>query len=113
MESTIDLSETLARMGMPDAFDDSAADFSGMDGRSCEARGDICLLISEVLHKAFVSVNEAGTEAAAATAVIIGATSAVVEPKPIHLVVDRPFVFWIRDRETGTILFLGRMLDPR
>ena len=74
-ESAFSLSDTLNAMGMPDAFDDQAADFSGMDGRSCQARGDICLLISDVLHKAFVSVDEAGTEAAAATAVVISTTS--------------------------------------
>jgi serpin B len=63
-----------------------------------------------VLHKAFVSVDEAGTEAAAATAVIVGATA--VPAKPIEVKVDRPFIFLIRDVETGTILFLGRVLNP-
>ena len=113
MESTFSLSNTLMAMGMPDAFDDGAANFSGMDGLSCRAKGDICLLISDVLHKAFVSVDEAGTEAAAATAVIVATTRAVVvEPEPIEVVVDRPFVFLIRDRGTGAILFLGRVFEP-
>ena len=113
LESTFSLSDTLMAMGMPDAFDGEAANFSGMDGLSCRAKGDICLLISDVLHKAFVSVDEAGTEAAAATAVITGVTKAVfVEPEPIELVVDRPFIFLIRHRGTGTILFLGRVLEP-
>ena len=112
-ESAFSLSDTLNAMGMPDAFDDQAADFSGMDGRSCLARGDICLLISDVLHKAFVSVDESGTEAAAATAVIISTTRAVVEePEPIVLTIDRPFIFLIRDRGTGATLFAGRVMKP-
>ena len=113
MESEFSLTDTLSTMGMPDAFDDASANFSGMDGRICRARGDICLLISDVLHKAFISVDEAGTEAAAATAVIIAETKAVVvEPEPIELIVDRPFLFIIRHQTTGTILFLGRVLNP-
>ena len=80
-----------------------------MDGLSCLAGDDECLLISDVVHKAFVSVDEAGTEAAAATAVIIGITRAVQE-EPIELTIDRPFIFLIRDRETGTVLFLGRIV---
>ena len=113
MESAFSLSDTSKSMGMPDAFDDQAADFSGMDGRACHARGDICLLISDVLHKAFVSVDEAGTEAAAATAVIVGITRAVIgEPEPIELVVDRPFLFVIRHLPTDAVLFVGRVLEP-
>ena len=113
MESSFSLTDALQAMGMTDAFDDQSADFSGMDGRLCRARGDICLLISDVLHKAFVSVDEEGTEAAAATAVIIGITRAVeVEPEPIELVIDRPFLFVIRHQETGALLFVGRVLDP-
>ena len=112
-ESAFSLSDTLKEMGMPDAFDDQAADFSGMEGRACRARGDICLLITDVLHKAFVSVDEAGTEAAAATAVIIGITRAVIEePEPIELVVDRPFLFVIRHLPTDAVLFVGRVLEP-
>ena len=113
MESAFRLSETLSAMGMPDAFDDEAADFSGMDGQICRNKGDICLLISDVLHKAFISVDESGTEAAAATAVIFDATTeAEVEPEPIELVVDRPFLFIIRHLATGVILFVGRVLAP-
>ena len=112
-ESEFSLSDTLKDMGMPDAFDNQSANFSGMDGRLCRARGDVCLLISDVLHKAFISVDEAGTEAAAATAVIVAETQAfVVEPEPIDLIVDRPFLYIIRHQETGAILFLGRMLNP-
>ena len=111
VESAFNLSDTLSNLGMPDAFDDTAADFSGMDGRVCRARGDICLLISDVLHRAFVSVDEAGTEAAAATAVIIGVTRAN-PTEPLTVVVDRPFLLVIRHQATGAILFIGRVLSP-
>lgn len=80
-----------------------AADFSGING----ARD---LRLSAVVHKAFVDVNEAGTEAAAATGVVVGPTS-IPEPAEIHL--DRPYVFFIRDLGTSTILFFGRVEDPR
>ena len=112
-ESTLNLSDTLIAMGMPDAFDEESANFSGMDGQLCKRKGDICLLISDVLHKAFVAVDEAGTEAAAATAVIVGITRGVsIEPEPIELVVDRPFLFIIRHLGTGAVLFVGRVLSP-
>jgi serpin B len=68
------------------------------------------LFISEVVHKAFVSVDEEGTEAAAATAVVIAETAMPEEPLAVD--VDRPFIFLIRDIETGTILFAGRIVDP-
>jgi serpin B len=101
-ESSFDLGETLAAMGMPDAFTE-LADFSGMTGNRD-------LLIQAVVHKAFVSVDEEGTEAAAATAVVAGLTSAPGDP--VELIIDRPFVFLIRDDETGAILFLGRVVNP-
>ena len=110
-ESEFRMGETLKTMGMPNAFDRIASDFSGMDGRSCLA-GDLpCLVISEVVHKAFVSVDEEGTEAAAATSVI---TEKVVEGRsdPIKVMVDRPFIFLIRDRATDAILFVGRVENP-
>ena len=110
-ESEFSLSDPLKAMGMPNAFDRSASEFSGMDGRSCLA-GDLpCLVISNVVHKAFVSVDEEGTEAAAATGVI---TEKVVSgrPDPIRIMVDRPFIFIIRDRATDAILFVGRVEDP-
>lgn len=104
-ESAFGLSGTLAQLGMPDAFSQEDADFSGMTDESE-------LYIQDVIHKAFVSVDEAGTEAAAATAVIIGEVTAQ-EPFPfVEVTVDRPFIFVIRDIETGTILFVGRVLDP-
>jgi serine protease inhibitor len=103
-ESAFQLSATLAAMGMPLAFSDSA-DFSGMDGGHT-------LFISDVIHKAFVAVDEAGTEAAAATAVIMVARAAFIEDEPIPVTLDRPFIFLIRDMASGSILFLGRVLDP-
>ncbi len=90
-------------MGMKDAFNPVVADFSGMDGTR-----DLC--IGDVLHKAFVSVDEAGTEAAAATAVIMIGTG--MPPTPTELTLDHPFIFLIRDIETGAILFVGRVLNP-
>jgi hypothetical protein len=89
---------------MTDAFDLDRADFSGMDGNRD-------LYIGSVLHKAFVSVDENGTEAAAATAVIMELTSAL-PGEPIVFTVDRPFIFLIRDSRTGGILFVGRVMAP-
>jgi serine protease inhibitor len=96
-----DLKTGLRALGINDAFD--YADFTGMSA----SRGRE-LLITEVLHKTFVEVNEEGTEAAAATSVGVGVTSI-----PIGLVADRPFLVVIRERFSGTILFLGRIEDPR
>jgi len=101
-DSEFSLKDTLADMGMPIAFS-GAADFSGMTGKRE-------LLISDVVHKAFVAVDEAGTEAAAATAVIMELT-AVPEP-PVEVTIDHPFIFLIRDIETDAILFVGRVLNP-
>ena len=110
-QSEFDLVDTLKAMGMGDAFDSTRADFSGMDGRSCLA-GDIrCLFLSDVIHKVVVSVDEEGTEAAAATAMMVFLSSG--EPGlPVEVTVDRPFIFLIRDGATGTILFVCRVLDP-
>jgi serpin B len=101
-DSSFGLAGTLADMGMPEAFSRNA-DFSGMDGT-------LRLFIRDVVHKAFVSVDEAGTEAAAATAVII-AEKGMPAP-PVQVTIDRPFVFLIRDIETGAILFVGRVVNP-
>jgi len=100
-EASFNLNDPLGALGMPIAFTGSA-NFSGMDGTRD-------LFISDVVHKAFVAVDEAGTEAAAATAVIIGRTS--VET-PVEVTVDRPFVFLIRDIPTGAILFMGQVVNP-
>ncbi|MCR4406592.1 MAG: serpin family protein [Anaerolineae bacterium] len=102
VESDFSLVDALAAMGMPVAFS-AGADFSGMDGTRN-------LYIGDVIHKAFVSVDEAGTEAAAATAVVMKMT-AMPEPA-IEVTVDRPFIFLIRDIETGAILFVGRVVNP-
>ncbi|HVO42389.1 MAG TPA: serpin family protein [Aggregatilineales bacterium] len=96
-----ELSKALQTLGMADAFNDHA-DFSGM--------GPKRLYISAILHKAFIAVDENGTEAAAATAVIVAAM-AIMQP-PTEITIDRPFIFAIRDSQTGSILFLGRVLDP-
>ncbi len=102
------VAEALKALGMTDAFDPDRADFSGMvDGTPPEE-----LAIGDVLHKAFIGVDEDGTEAAAATAVIVGATSAAPPEDPLEVRVDRPFLFAIRDTVTGTLLFLGRVMDP-
>ncbi|HEY9151997.1 MAG TPA: serpin family protein [Anaerolineales bacterium] len=98
------LSSQLKSLGMTDAFDGNKADFSGMTGNRD-------LFISDVIHKAFVAVDEKGTEAAAATAVIMVGMSAPVQQK-VHLVVDHPFIFVIRDLTSGQILFIGRVLNP-
>jgi serpin B len=101
-DSHFSLSKSLAAMGMQDAFND-AADFSGMTG-------DRDLFISDVIHQAFVSVDEAGTEAAAATAVIMAELA--MPEEPVEFTADHPFIFMIRDIETGAILFVGRVVDP-
>lgn len=102
-ETSFSVADMLKKMGMTDAFDRGLADFSGMDGN-----GE--LYISDVFHKAFVAVDEKGTEAAAASAVVVGVTSAIMPD--VQLVVDRPFIFLILDRQSGSILFVGRVLDP-
>ena len=99
LESTFMLGDTLAAMGTPLAFS-RQADFSGMDGTKK-------LYIGAVVHKAFVEVNEEGTEAAAATAVVMKRMS-----MPPQFTANRPFVFLIRENSTGTILFIGRVIDP-
>jgi len=106
-ESGFNLKDTLSAMGMPAAFEPYNADFSGMDGMRD-------LYISDVIHKAFIKVDEEGTEAAAATAVMMEMTSAEMdEPEPILLSIDRPFIYLIRDIRTGSILFVGRVLNPQ
>jgi serpin B len=104
MAAQFSLAKPLAEMGMTDAFSPSA-NFSGMDGERD-------LFISAVVHKAFVDVNEEGTEAAAATAVVVR-SMAVMMPRPTPIFrADHPFIFLIRDTHSGSVLFLGRMVDP-
>ena len=100
------MADTLKKMGMPTAFNYGPADFSGMDGTRN-------LYISDVIHQAFVDVNENGTEAAAATAVIMMAGSAPgLAPQVPVFRADHPFLFLIQDKGTGAILFMGRVTDP-
>jgi serpin B len=103
IESQFGLKQTLSQMGMPVAFTDQA-DLSGMDGKKD-------LMISDVVHKAFVTVDETGTEAAAATGVIVGTTA--MPANIFNFTMDRPFFFLIRDIQTGTVLFVGRVLNPQ
>jgi serpin B len=103
IEHSVTLNDALGSLGMRRAFAD--ADFSGM----VQGGG---VFISEVLHKAFVEVDEQGTEAAAATAVIMMKASAEAPEKPIVFRADHPFLFLIRDQVTGSILFVGRVADP-
>lgn len=108
MTQQFELSGTLSAMGMPQAFT-PAADFSGMTGKPE-------LSISAAIHKAFIDVNEEGTEAAAATSTVMVATAMLrpaQEPPPIIFRADHPFLFMIRDTKTGGILFMGRVEDPR
>jgi serpin B len=105
VESSFSLNKVLSQMGITDAFEPNQADFSRMNG----ARD---LYISAVVHKAFVEVNEEGTEAAAATGVIMMTRSMAVEPPPEEFRADHPFLYLIRDDKTGTILFMGRCAKP-
>lgn len=106
VEAQFLLKPTLAALGMGDAFDADKADFSGMNGRKD-------LFIGAVVHKAFVEVNEAGTEAAAATAVVMQTRSAVrPADEPAEFRADHPFLFFLRDMRTGAILFAGRLTTP-
>lgn len=104
MTKDFELRETLKEMGMPTAFTFPGADFSGMNGKRD-------LFIGDVIHKAFVEVNEEGTEAAAATAVIMRSGSAM-RPQRKLFIADHPFAFIIRDTKNGAILFAGRVVTP-
>jgi serpin B len=105
---SISLREQLIRLGMTDAFDPGRADLTGMGGSLASDR----LFIADVFHKAFVAVDEAGTEAAAATAVIVAVRSAAIRPEPTRFIADHPFLFFIRDLRSGAVLFMGRLADP-
>ena len=98
-----ELVDTFRALGLTDLFDPGRADLSAMTTADK-------LSVSHVLHEAFIDVNEKGTEAAAATAVVARATAA--PSQPVVLSVDRPFIIALRDLETNTLLFLGRVLDP-
>ena len=104
MTAEFDLNDALKKLGMTDAFVPDVADFTGIAGSKGE------LFIGHVLHKAYVKVDEKGTEAAAATAVIIEGTAMPLEEKVFNA--DHPFFFVIRDGKTGVTLFAGRLCDP-
>jgi serpin B len=101
----VELSHVLSAMGMPLAFTPGSADFSGMNGGND-------LFISAVIHKAYVEVDEKGTEAAAATGIVAGVMAMPVRREPERFVADHPFIFLIRDTNSGSILFLGRYTGP-
>ncbi|MBA4075715.1 MAG: proteinase inhibitor I4 serpin [Cyanobacteria bacterium PR.023] len=105
VEYKTELSEVLKAAGMPCAFEDNCADFKKMIEQNA--------MISRVLHKTYLEVNEKGTEAAAATAIEMSVTSAPMNPKPpFEMICDRPFVVAIRDEKTNAILFVGAIVDP-
>jgi serpin B len=103
VDTKLSVKDQLKGLGMTDAFAPPTADFTGING------GIELLWISDVIHQAHVLVNEYGTEAAAATAVVMVGGAM---PDPLRVDVDRPFIYVIRDRPTGTILFVGRILNP-
>ena len=105
-QEPVSLKGALAELGMASGFDPDAADFSGISERNAEP-----LFIEDVVHKAMVAVDEKGTEAAAASAVIMGDEGAAAEPT-VQFIADRPFLFLIRDLRSGTVLFMGRVEDP-
>jgi len=105
---SLPLSKHLTALGMPIAFDRDKADFTGIGNPKDEREK---LHIAEAFHKAFVKVDEKGTEAAAATAVVT-AEGAGMPAKPIELKIDRPFLFFVLDKPTGLVLFMGRVTEP-
>ena len=105
-DASFSLGDTLSAMGMPDAFDDSLANFSGMDDLGS-------VMIGGVLHKVTIAVDEQGTEAAAATGVMMTQIVSGFTGSPLVINVDHPFMFFILDRTSGTILFMGKVLAPR
>lgn len=109
---TLALGEQLEALGMRSAFDHprGSANFNGIAPK----KPNDYLYVSEIFHKTFISIDEKGTEAAAATAVAVRALTAFLEkPKPVEVRVDHPFIFAIQYRATGACLFLGRLTDPR
>ena len=106
MTRQFELQDTLGAMGMTLAFD-ARADFSGMTG-------DREFSISAAIHRAYIDVNEEGTEAAAATAVVVmrSMMAGMQQPAPPVFRADHPFIFLIRDNRSGGILFMGRVADP-
>ena len=98
--TSMNLDDKLQKMGMKDVFDANKADLSGITGYKA-------LYVSSAVHKAFIKVDEEGTEAAGATGIIVG-----VKSLPFQFTINRPFMFMIRHNPTGTVLFMGRVMDP-
>jgi serpin B len=106
VESDFRLDEALKALGMADAFDAGKANFAGMDGQEAN------LFISAALHKAFIEVNEEGSEAAAASAIVMQARGLAPDRPPVFFRADHPFLFLIRENRTGSILFIGKVVKP-
>ena len=104
IETSTSLAQALADLGMPTAFS-GGADFTGM-------ATEVGLAIADVIHQANITTDETGTEAAAATAVIMVETAAPEPQEPVTVTIDRPFTFWLRERSTDAIVFMGRVTDP-
>ncbi len=111
IEAAFALKDTLMAMGMTEAFSEEA-DFSGMVEDTAAKESDESLILSAVMHKAYVDVNEEGTEAAAATAVVVDRLTTSVPEPPVVFRADHPFLFFIRDVRTGSFLFFGRVMNP-
>ena len=103
-ESSYDMITPLMELGVKDLFD-SKADLSGINGRND-------LFVSGIFHKAYIDVYEEGTEAAAATAVV-GSLKSSIQPSPVEFIADHPFIFMIQDTSNGSILFMGKIADPK
>jgi serine protease inhibitor len=112
LESAASFSKPLRSLGMTAAFECDSADFTEMLPAAYAAHHHMC--ISQIAQRAFVEVNEVGTEAAAVTmALVLEPTGIEVKPPPIEFIVDRPFVVAIRDDRTGLLLFIGQIVDPK
>ncbi|MCF7885593.1 MAG: serpin family protein, partial [Candidatus Marinimicrobia bacterium] len=107
MEYEINLNDVLKSMGMPAAFDPDLSDFSNINEQLGKQ-----LFIDDVLHKSYLEVDEKGTEAAAVTSARMTVTSAYPPKKPVVMRVDHPFLFAIRERQTGNVLFIGKIGKP-
>ena len=107
VEYEITMNDALKALGMEVAFDENRANFTGI------FQGGQNAFISKVKHKAFAEVNEEGTEAAAVTSTEMVVTSMPAQRRTFRMVVDRPFFFAIRDNKTGSVLFLGSIVDPQ
>lgn len=106
LETSYGLNDTFRNLGMPTAFSNQA-DFSGI---TTQKR----LAVSDIIHKAFIEVDETGTEAAAATGIVVSVTSAIIDPIPPKTFrADHPFIFMIEDTRNGNVLFMGKVMNPK